>query len=82
MIDMIVGIPIGSNCAPLFDDSKKVEFVEDYSLFVVQKENHTEISKNWRSVLVVDEAVVPGENHIPWASNWITCGCESSASFL
>jgi hypothetical protein len=26
---------------------KKVEFVEDYSLFVVQKENHTEISKNF-----------------------------------
>jgi hypothetical protein len=26
---------------------KKVEFVEDYSLFVVQKENHTHISKNF-----------------------------------
>jgi len=25
-------------------------------------------------VLVVEEAGVPGENHRPWASNFITCG--------
>jgi hypothetical protein len=25
---------------------------------------------SWRSVLVVEEAGVPGENHRPWASNW------------
>jgi hypothetical protein len=25
---------------------------------------------SWRSVLVVEEARVPGENHRPWASNW------------
>jgi hypothetical protein len=24
----------------------------------------------WRTVLVVEEAGVPGENHRPWASNW------------
>jgi len=24
----------------------------------------------WRSVLVVEEAGVPGENHRPWTSNW------------
>jgi hypothetical protein len=24
----------------------------------------------WRSVLVVEEAGVPGENHRQWASNW------------
>jgi hypothetical protein len=27
---------------------------------------------SWRPVLVVEEAVVPGENHRPWASNWST----------
>ena len=27
---------------------------------------------SWRSVLVVEEAGVPGENHRPWASNWQT----------
>jgi hypothetical protein len=26
----------------------------------------------WRPVLVVEEAGVPGENHRPWASNWLT----------
>jgi hypothetical protein len=25
---------------------------------------------SWRPVLVVEETVVPGENHRPWASNW------------
>jgi len=25
---------------------------------------------SWRSVLVVEEAGVPGENHQSWASNW------------
>jgi hypothetical protein len=25
---------------------------------------------SWRSVLVVEEAGVPGENHRPWAINW------------
>jgi hypothetical protein len=27
-------------------------------------------TRSWRPVLVVEEAVVPGENHRPWASNW------------
>jgi hypothetical protein len=27
---------------------------------------------SWRPVLVVEEAGVPGENHRPWASNWLT----------
>jgi hypothetical protein len=25
---------------------------------------------SWRTVLVVEEAGEPGENHRPWASNW------------
>jgi len=25
---------------------------------------------SWRSVLVVEEAGVPGKNYWPWASNW------------
>jgi hypothetical protein len=25
---------------------------------------------SWQTVLVVEEAGVPGENHRPWASNW------------
>ena len=37
---------------------------------------------SWRPVLVVEEAGVPGENNRPWASNWYTCGCESSAPFF
>ena len=27
---------------------------------------------SWRPVLVVEEDGVPGENHRPWASNWLT----------
>jgi hypothetical protein len=27
---------------------------------------------SWQPVLVVEEAGVPGENHRPWASNWLT----------
>jgi len=27
---------------------------------------------SWRPALVVVEAGVPGENHRPWASNWLT----------
>jgi hypothetical protein len=27
---------------------------------------------SWRPFLVVEEAGVPGENHRPWASNWLT----------
>ena len=26
---------------------------------------------SWRPDLVVEEAGVPGENHRPWASNWL-----------
>ena len=25
---------------------------------------------SWRLALVVEEAEVPGKNHLPWASNW------------
>ena len=25
---------------------------------------------SWLPVLVVEEAGVPGKNHLPWASNW------------
>ena len=27
---------------------------------------------SWQPILVVEEAGVPGENHRPWASNWLT----------
>jgi hypothetical protein len=27
---------------------------------------------SWRPVLLVEEAGVHGENHRPWASNWLT----------
>ena len=27
---------------------------------------------SWRPLLVVEEAGVSGENHRPWASNWLT----------
>ena len=35
---------------------------------------------SWRSVLVVGETGVPGENHRPLV-NFMTCDCESSALF-
>jgi hypothetical protein len=39
--------------------------------FVVLNTTFSNISAiSWRPVLVVKEAVVPGENHQPWASNW------------
>jgi hypothetical protein len=39
--------------------------------FIVFKATFSNISAiSWRSVLVVEEARVPGENHWPWASNW------------
>ena len=37
---------------------------------------------SWQPVLVVEEAGVPGEDHRPWTSNFITCGCESSVLFF
>ena len=40
-------------------------------LFIVFCATFSNISAvSWRSVLGVEEAGVPGENHRPWASNW------------
>jgi hypothetical protein len=40
-------------------------------LFLVLNATFGNISAiSWRSVLVVEEAGVPEENHQPWASNW------------
>ena len=36
----------------------------------------------WRSVLIVEEAGVRGENNRPWTSNFITSNCESSAPYF
>ena len=39
--------------------------------FIVFNATFSNISAiSWWSVLVVEEAGVPGENHRPWASNW------------
>jgi hypothetical protein len=55
-------------------------------LFIVFNITFSNISAiSWWPVLVVEEAGVPGENHRPWVSkltNFITYGCESSASFF
>jgi len=40
----------------------------DFWCFNATFKNISAIS--WRPVLVVEEAVVSGENHRPWASNW------------
>jgi hypothetical protein len=45
---------------------KKKNF--DFWCFNATFNNISAIS--WRSVLVLEEAGVPGENHRPWASNW------------
>ena len=39
-------------------------------MFIATFSNTSAIS--WQPVLVVEEAGVPGENHRPWASNWLT----------
>jgi len=40
-------------------------------LFIVLSATFSIISAiSWQSVLVVEEAGVPGENHRRWASNW------------
>jgi hypothetical protein len=40
-------------------------------LFIVFCATFSNISAvSWRSVLGVEEAGIPGENHRPWASNW------------
>jgi hypothetical protein len=44
------------------------DFFSDFWCFNATLSNISAIS--WRSVLVVEEAGVPGENHRPWASNW------------
>ena len=54
-------------------DSSRNEDRNDY-LFVclmVFNDTFNNISViSWRPVVVVEEAGVPGENHLPWASNW------------
>ena len=42
----------------------------DFWCFNVTFSNISAIS--WRSVLVVEDVGVPGENERPWASNWQT----------
>jgi hypothetical protein len=40
-------------------------------LFLVLNPTFSNISAiSWQPVLVVEEAGVPEENHLPWASNW------------
>jgi hypothetical protein len=46
----------------------RIWFWFDFWCFNATFSNISAIS--WRSVLVVEEAGVPGENHRPWASNW------------
>ena len=50
-------------------------FIDDWLIdwFLVFNATFNNISAiSWRPVLVVEEAGVPGENHRPWASNWLT----------
>jgi len=43
---------------------------QDFILFIVFNATFSNISDtSWWSVLVVEDAGVPGENHRPWASN-------------
>ena len=43
----------------------------DLIWFLVFNATFSSISAiSWRPVLEVEEAVVPGENHRPWTSNW------------
>ena len=45
----------------------------DLIWFLVFNATFSNISAiSWRPVLVVEEAGVPGENHRPWTSNWLT----------
>jgi hypothetical protein len=61
----------------------KVDRLIDFWCFNATFRNILTIS--WRPVLVVEEAGVPRENHVPTMGkqlvNFFTCGCESSAPF-
>ena len=60
-----------------FSSNVPVQNLERFGWFMVFNATFNNISAiSWRSVLVVEEAGVPGENH------FITCGCESSAPFF
>jgi hypothetical protein len=48
--------------------SHGIDLILIFGVFSATFSNISAIS--WRSVLVVEEAGVPGENHRPWASNW------------
>ena len=42
-------------------------------LIIVLNATFSNISAiSWRSDVVVEKAGVPEENHLPWASNWLT----------
>jgi hypothetical protein len=43
-----------------------------FDFFVLNATFSNILAISWRSVLVVEEAGVPGENHRQWASNWLT----------
>jgi hypothetical protein len=43
----------------------------DFFVFNATFSNHDFSYISWRPVLMVKEAGVPGENHRPWASNWL-----------
>jgi hypothetical protein len=47
--------------------AQRVRLLYGFIVFNTTFSNISAIS--WRPVLVVEEAVVPGENHQPWASN-------------
>jgi hypothetical protein len=47
---------------------RNVKLIDWFIMFNATFSNISAIS--WQTVLVVEEAGVPAENHRPWASNW------------
>jgi len=55
----------------IYDNLWKGSWFGKIDWFIVFNATFSNISAiSWRSVLLVEEAGVPGENNRPWVSNW------------
>jgi hypothetical protein len=55
----------------LFDIPFKInQFRVDFDFWCFNATFSNISAISWRPLLVVEEAIVPGKNHRPWASNW------------
>ena len=61
------------NCSELYYRQSTIKVIIDYGMPIVFNATFNNIlAVSWRSVLLVEETGVPGENHRPGASQWET----------